>query len=403
MISSRRDQLKFKPLYGPGYHWGTRTISLRYNPTGEPAVVAGQMPALIQSAAAKWNAQCGINLVYGGTTNTPASGADNPVVIGWWFIPGGYGALSHLRINPDASGNLALDGAAIALNNDIAVTVAHTKYLLLHELGHVLGIGHSQVPNAVMSGPPDTNYYTSATTLAADDVAACRAFYVPAATCSTPQPADETSTGACSSAETGHVTYARSYACNNGTWLPGAWNLTASTCVTPSAPPPAPSRPNAPAVEALPAATLLLKEYQRPATDDYFVTGIVAEQQALETGIDLRLASDRRDLCCMGGPGGSTIARLLHRTRLPFLWRRDAGYALLDRLGRGVRHRASEVPGVETGRTAGVPHCCAHRQRHLPRRNRGGHALLSPDRRSRAPVRDESGDGYGHGQCRLDQ
>ena len=51
----------------------------------------------------------------------------------------------------------------------------------LHELGHVLGISHSNVPDAVMSGPPWTSYtfQPGRNQLTADDILAVRALWGP--------------------------------------------------------------------------------------------------------------------------------------------------------------------------------------------------------------------------------
>jgi hypothetical protein len=60
--------------------------------------------------------------------------------------------------------------------------------LLLHELGHALGLGHSTVPGAVMCGYVDSNFDGSQCTnltqisrvLSADDIAGIRSLYGPA-------------------------------------------------------------------------------------------------------------------------------------------------------------------------------------------------------------------------------
>src|SRR5262249_16505311 len=59
-------------------------------------------------------------------------------------------------------------------------TVDQMTRALSHEWGHAIGLGHSNVEGALMSGPPDS-MYTIGADLTADDVHGCRCLYGPAA------------------------------------------------------------------------------------------------------------------------------------------------------------------------------------------------------------------------------
>ena len=80
--------------------------------------------------------------------------------------------------NPEpVAGDIHFDDAEEwVIGPDISVRSVDLFSVALHEVGHALGLGHSDVPGAVMYP-----YYHRATGLAADDVAAIRSLYAAAA------------------------------------------------------------------------------------------------------------------------------------------------------------------------------------------------------------------------------
>ena len=174
----RHDEDGQKFLTFPTTGWSGGVVNWRYNDAGRPSSIASAsaMISLIQAQQAKWSAVCKVQFIYDGlSTNAPSlvtSGSfDNVNVIGWqgqaqpqtgetgvgWALP---------EPGPIVEGD-------IALNNTFNPDVGRT---LLHELGHFLGLQHSNVQNVVMSGPPQTSYVSLAA-LQADDIAGCVAFY----------------------------------------------------------------------------------------------------------------------------------------------------------------------------------------------------------------------------------
>lgn len=172
----RADQQKY--IAFPTTGWSNGVIHWRYNDAGRISSIASAaaMISLIQTEQSKWSAVCKVQFIYDGTSSSPpslvtSSSFDGVNVIGWgaesapqtgdtgigWALP---------EPGPILEGDMELNNT---FNPDVSKTV-------LHELGHMLGLQHSNVANVVMSGPPQTSY-ASLSTLQPDDIAGCRALY----------------------------------------------------------------------------------------------------------------------------------------------------------------------------------------------------------------------------------
>ena len=108
-----------------------------------------------------------------------AGGPDGISVVGWqepdmgisgadyvWYQ---YGSNSQTLVESD----MMLDPRYVTTFDQMMRTVSH-------EWGHAIGLGHSNVEGALMSGPPDS-MYTNGTALTADDIHGCRCLYGPPA------------------------------------------------------------------------------------------------------------------------------------------------------------------------------------------------------------------------------
>jgi hypothetical protein len=101
---------------------------------------------------------------------------DQQNVIGWQTPPGGVQAATWLWSAALANGEQALVDADIVLSPDFVTTPELVAALLTHEWGHAIGLGHSPVAQALMSGPPDSAY-SNLSDLTPDDVQGCRCLY----------------------------------------------------------------------------------------------------------------------------------------------------------------------------------------------------------------------------------
>lgn len=174
------DRSKFITYGWMGY--AGNLVRWTYNDANRlPSVTsADDVVSRIQSAMAKWTAACNVNFQYDGPTSSPASlatgASDNLNVIAWGALSGNTTGVTYATARgSSAAGPFTLFESDMILNNafnpDIDVT-------FLHEVGHMIGIAHSDVQNAVMSGPPQTNY-VSLNALSGDDIAACQNLYGP--------------------------------------------------------------------------------------------------------------------------------------------------------------------------------------------------------------------------------
>ncbi len=223
-----------------GARWAGNTMSWSYAPAEQPGWGdADRIAAVIQQAMGIWSAHCGIHFDYLGTTTRPATAEDGANVIGWLPQMASGGNTSWYTQNG------VLDETDIQLNVSTNGSATAMLPLVLHELGHAIGLDHSTNADAVMAGPPATPAYSYATALSDDDIAGCQALYGPPMTpvaAQTPPPP-----------------------------VPGGNGGTAAGTATGG-------------TGSLPAADARALEYYHPALDHYFMTADANEQASLANG-----------------------------------------------------------------------------------------------------------------------
>jgi hypothetical protein len=179
---------KFLIEFSPSARWAG-PVRWKYNHANAPAALAGDKAAIIAQLKAsfdKWTTPCAIQYVYDGETTTAPNALNNGQpdavsVVGWGSLDPGYGAWTYSWYAVAGTQRVLID-ADVTLSVANVTSIADLDRLMTHEWGHALGLAHSNLEQAVMAGPPMTDYGPLVTPQA-DDVRGCRCLYgLPAGT-----------------------------------------------------------------------------------------------------------------------------------------------------------------------------------------------------------------------------
>jgi len=188
-IQARMPGDREQPSYVLGsssQYWPAGQVSWYYNPAGQPANLTTQAVVnAIKLAASRWSGMCNVTYNYLGLTTVPpnlngdSSMVDQINVIGWDYLlndQAQYAALTKTWW----IGSRIID-ADVVMNRFEPWTVSDLQAIMTHELGHVLGIDHSDVAESVMFAAP---YHTLGymQVLRGDDANACAVSYGAAST-----------------------------------------------------------------------------------------------------------------------------------------------------------------------------------------------------------------------------
>jgi hypothetical protein len=172
---------------GQGFaRWSEPTIRWRYNPAraSAPFDDVAATVALIEGLMAEWEGVSGIRFHFEGlTSRSPTDWEDGVTVIGW--NESGHGSFGggvadapwevyiSLGYWPMFDGFVAIDPTFCPPTWPAAERQFVFRHLMVHELGHLLCLGHSDNPNSVMFAGP----YNSVQSVRPDDIAGAQALY----------------------------------------------------------------------------------------------------------------------------------------------------------------------------------------------------------------------------------
>jgi hypothetical protein len=178
---------KFKYMFGAPAKW-PGVMRWYYNHAGAPVQFSDAKEVVIQeiiAESAKWTAVCGVQIAYEGETDavprTAATGGPDGISVVGWQVPDiGISGATYLWYQSYGPNDLQLVDSDMMLDPQYVTTIYQMTSTLSHEWGHAIGLAHSNVERALMSGPPDS-MYTNYADLTADDVHGCRCLYGPPA------------------------------------------------------------------------------------------------------------------------------------------------------------------------------------------------------------------------------
>ncbi|HPW30075.1 MAG TPA: matrixin family metalloprotease [Rhodoferax sp.] len=163
--------------------WPGGVFKYYYNPQNQPAnLTTDEVLNAIHLAARRWMGMCGVTIQYMGLTNMEAQNPTNQL------DPNGHNVIEFRALTGTSAGSTAYtpwlvkDGrilhADIVLNSIYSFNAEQLDGLLTHEMGHALGLEHSEVSESVMFARP-YHSYKYLRTLRGDDAQGCSAIYGP--------------------------------------------------------------------------------------------------------------------------------------------------------------------------------------------------------------------------------
>lgn len=133
-----------------GARWPDGVIRWRYNPAGQPAgVTTDQAVSALQKAFSAWSAGCQLRDEYLGTTSATVIKKDGVTAIGWGDAKGFSGYTNFWW-----DGNYQINEGDIVFSAEKVPNATELQTIAVHEIGHLLGLSHSDQPRSIMFSNP---------------------------------------------------------------------------------------------------------------------------------------------------------------------------------------------------------------------------------------------------------
>lgn len=177
MVHSDGPQPRWSTMYSQHATWVGGNYQWWFNPANLPAnLVEAEVVEAMQTAALRWMQMCNVNIQYMGKTNTEADTKVDflPDRVNVWGSSYAYDIAGFSPMTYAGTGEIV--DSDILLGADKAWDLEQLKSIMTHEIGHGLGLGHSNLTESVMFATPYHDFdYTNI--LRGDDASGCAAMY----------------------------------------------------------------------------------------------------------------------------------------------------------------------------------------------------------------------------------
>lgn len=181
---SGRQTRQWLPMLNTRSKWASSVYMWYLNPAYMPSQLSqNAVIATMQLVTSRWSQMCNIEFRYMGLSTaqplaTVGSNQDQINVLSWGRFAGGMtGIAAYAAVNIITSAGVStLEDVDIILNNEMVTDITTLDGVLMHEVGHAIGIGHSDKQAAIMSASP-YHEVTYNQTLRGDDIEACSSIY----------------------------------------------------------------------------------------------------------------------------------------------------------------------------------------------------------------------------------